>query len=270
MPKELDQFLDGLEDDQNQGIDILEQPLAPEEAPAEDAPEPPENGEPGDAPEDGGDDVDDLPGFKKLKPRNRRERRLLAKLEAERNSSIETAQKLAARTDAEQALEESDYLKAVEKIYGTDSPEASAATDILKRALVGVAKHAEESAYARFERKQQEAADAAQKKQDMVEGFVDEIEETYGVELTEAQEKSYLQLLEKMSPKDANKNIIGYADPHAVWEVFVERSKKTTGTGNTQRAKQLSGRSMTKGTTPEKSNLKDDSTVRFLKDSGII
>lgn len=278
MPKEFDQFLEGLEDDQNQTIDILEQPLVPEEdAPADQPKDAPKEGEEEvkkeDAPEDGeepGEEVDDLPGFKKLKPKNRRERRLMAKLEAERNASITTAQKLAAKTDAGQAIEESDYLKAVEKIYGTDSPEATAATDILKKALVGVAKHAEESAYSRFEQTQQEAAEAERQASEELDSYIDAIESTYGIELSEKQEQDYFRLLEKMSPKDASGNIVSYADADSVWEVFVERSKKTTGTGNNQRAKQLSNRSMTQGTAPDKSNLKDDSTARFLKDSGII
>lgn len=262
MPKENEEFLNDVEPQEE--VDIFDQ-LHPEEEP--EVPEKPEGGDDVETPEE--DDDDELiDGFKKMKPRNRRERRLMAKLDAERGSSIQLAEKLTAKSDAEKAIEDSDYLKAVERIYGTDSPEAMAATDILKQALMGVAKHAEESAYQRVARERAEAEAAERHAQEQLDGYLDEIEDTYGIELTDKQAEDFTKLLVKMSPTDpTTKKVVAYANPHAVWEVFKERTRKQ---GNGPTAKKLATRSLTNSTSPDKSNLKDESAERFLKESGII
>lgn len=253
------------------GTDILEQPLypqptggAPTGATGEDESEP--TGPTGPAGEEEAEDGEGEPI--KAKPRNRRERRLLAKLEAERQSSMQLAQRLQTMSGAQQSIENAEYLKGIERIYGTDSPEAQMATELLRNALIGMGKDAEERAYQRIVAERQQAAQAEAEAQAELDGFIDEIEDTYGVELSETQERSYFQLLHKMSPKDKNGNVIGYADPHAVWEVFQERTKKKP-TGN-NRAKNLVNRSMNQGGAPDNSKIQEDSTVRFLKDSGII
>lgn len=267
MPNEYDQFLSGLEDDQQQGVDILEQPLVPGVPPA-----PGETPAQQVTPPQADDDDDDGGDVLEFKPRNRRERRLLRKLTDEKNSSSFLAGKLEAMTTAQQSLsnEEADYLKGLDSIFGTDTPETRAATDLLKKAFIGSREDAKRAAIAEYRAEQQQEAEKSQRAQAELDGFIDEIEDTYGVQLNATQEKSFVDLLRKMSPKDANKNIVGYADPHAVWEVFVERSKKTATPNVVPRAKNLANRSMTQGATPVPSTLQDDSAVRFLRESGII
>ena len=251
-PNNLDSFFEESEND----LDILNQPLTPENN--------------GSDTTDGdnlgnNDDNDEGTGFK---ARNRREKRLLRQLEAERESNAFMAGKLEAVVGAKTDLDgEADYLKSIERIYGTDTPEALLATDLLKKAIVGARDDAENRAYNRWLQEQQRATQAEKEASDELDGMIEEIEDTYNVELTPAQERSYFQLMEKMSPKDKQGNVIGYADPHAVWEIFKERTTKNTGTND--RAKQLANRSLT-GSTSADSNLKDDSTERFLRNSGII
>ncbi len=260
---EQDQFLRGLESDQDKGIDILDQPLGPTgSAPAKDD----ELGATGATGKAEGDEDDDDLGT--IKPRNRRERRLVNKMTAERESAIFLAGKLEARTEATKAItEESDYLKSVERIYGNDSPEAQIATDLLKKAIIGAREDAKNSAIAemRAERqREQEAVASANRELDSV---IDDIEDTYDVTLTPVQQKGYFQLLHKMSPKDVDGNIANYADPHAVWEVFQDKIQKR---GTDNRAKNLSARSMVQSGASKDSTLADDSSLRFLKENGII
>lgn len=259
MPKnEQEQFLQDTEKDVKQ-LDVLDAPLIPEGTSQEAG-----EGEKGKIEDNNkGEENDDG------QPRNRRERRLTAKLQAERESSMFLAGKLEARTEAEKALssEEADYLKGIERIYGTDSPEALLATDLLKKAITGARDDAETRAYDRIkgerEKEQLELRDADKE----LDSMIDEIEETYDVDLTEAQEKAYFGLLTRMSPKDRDGNVINYADPHAVWEVFQEKLQSRT---KDTRAKDMSSRSMTQSGASKESNLNDDVTARFLKEQGII
>ncbi len=254
-----DEFLKGLEDDQGKTVDILEQPFGPtgttpsgDEGQGATGP----TGEADDELEDG------------LKPRNRRERRLVKKWQEERESSIFMAGKLEARSEAAKAVtEESDYLKAVERIYGTDSPEAQLATDLLKKAIVGAREDAKRDAIAemREERVRESQSQAAAERE--LDDLLEDIEDTYDVTLTDTQQKSFFQLLHKMSPKDAEGVVLEFADPHAVWEIFQEKIQKR---GTDNRAKNLSARSMVQSGASKESTLADDSASRFLRENGII
>lgn len=255
---EQEQFLKDLEAKPNQ-VDVLDAPLIPD-TPAKEGEIPavvPDVNAEGEGEE--GDN---------LKPRNRRERRLVDRLNQERESSAFLAGKLEARTEAQRAVtEEEDYLKAVEQIYGNDTPEKQLATDLLKKAITGARDDAERRAYDRVAAERREESEASVEADNQLDSMIEEIEEEYGVSLTEAQEKAYFNLLTRMSPKDREGIVIEYADPHAVWEVFKERlAKRPTDT----RARDMSSRSMTQSGASTQSNLQDDTTARFLKDQGII
>lgn len=255
MPNELDQFLSDIQQDQTEA-DILNAPLNPE-------PEQGEGKEP-EQEEQASDEEDDY-----LKPKTRRERRLIKKLQDERESSIFLAGKLEAREEAKQYLsdEEADYLKGIERIYGNDSPEAQLATDLLKKAIVGVREDAETRAYERImsERKNEQAQ--MQQAESELNSIVEDIEDTFGVELSPAQERNYFELLQKMSPKDKDGEVISLADPYSVWEVFQERMNQKA---PDNRAKSLSSRSMTQSGASSDSSMADDVVARQLRDMGII
>ncbi len=113
MPNEQEQFLKDLENDPSHSADPFDYlQTSPEEGAA-----------PVEAPAPAEDEEGDV-----LSPKNRRERRLLARYQAERETAIELAARLAALEEAkaERANADSaeDSLKAIERIYGTDSPEA--------------------------------------------------------------------------------------------------------------------------------------------------
>lgn len=254
---EHDQFLKDLDNDQAKGVDILEQPLNDEAAKPSDNVEVPDS-----VVVDDEDDDDDL------KPKNRRERRLMRKLQSERESSMFLAGKLEARSEAERILtEEADYLKGIERIYGTETPEAQLATDLLKKAITGARDDAKREAIEELRTERLREIEEEAQAQRELDSYIEDIEDTYGVNLTDVQERSFFQLLQKMSPKDSDGNVVEYADPHAVWEVFQERLQKR---GTDNRAKSLSARSMVQSGASKESSIADDSAARFLKDSGII
>lgn len=258
MLNEQEQFLQDTNSDPMK-VDVLDQPLIPQTSEKTEE-------------EGAGDSSTDNEGASEkgeLKPRNRRERRLMEKLDAERQSSAFLAGKLEARTEAGKALtEEEDYIKSIERIYGTETPEAQLATDLLKKAITGARDDAETRAYERMRKERDDESQAATDAETELDNIIDEIEEEYEVTLTAPQEKSFFQLLEKMSPKDKDGNVTEYADAHSVWEVFSEKLQKNK-TADT-RAKDMSSRSMTQSGASKESNLQDDVTARFLKEQGII
>ena len=238
---ETEKFFDDLGTDQNNATDILEQPLTDIDNSGTPVEQKIDNEDP------------------EKEPKNRRERRLIKKLQEERESAMFMSGKLAALEETKSVInEERDYLKGVERIYGTESPEAIMAGDLLKKAIIGARDEAEQRAYERIKAERIQEQQELAKAESQLDGFIEEIEETYGVTITEAQERSYFQLLQKMSPKDRNGNVIEYADPHAVWEVFHERVKSKA-PDNT--AKILSNRSMTQSGASLESSLPDGANI---------
>lgn len=199
--------------------------------------------------------------------RNRRERRLQSKLQAERESSIALAARLEILTEAQQFRKDSEpaeYLKAVERIYGTNSPEATEATELLKNALKGVEERATERALEKFREEQQQERDSVASEEKNLDEMVESIEDETGKTLDENTKKGFFQLLEKLSPKDKDGNIIEYADHKAVWDELQARRQPTS-----NRAKDLAARSLSTGTSP-KTGVAQESEERWLRENGLI
>lgn len=239
-----DEFLKDLAPKENE-VDLFDQPLVPEVKPV----------------------VQTVPEPEKPEP-NRRERRLEAKLQAERESAIALAAKLETLTEAQRLQREagpSEYVKQIERIYGTNSPEAQEATNLLAAALAGVEQRATEKALNQFREEQRKAAEEARKEEETLDDMVADIEDTFNVTMDQATQKNFFQLLEKLSPKDKQGNIIDYADPHAVWEQL-QAMKPAPQT----RQKDLASRSMVRTGAQTQTNIEADSQERWLRENGII
>jgi hypothetical protein len=205
------------------------------------------------------------------KLRNRRERRLAAKLQAEREAGIEMAARLKALTEAQNSREtassSADHLAQIERIYGTESPEAREATELLKSSLKAVEDRAMERALERLREEQSKANEEVVKAERMLDSMMEEIEDEYEADLSNEKVRSgFLTLLQKMSPKDKEGNIIQYADHHAVWEMYQSRQTSTTDT----RARDLAARTMVQSGSSPESKIQEDATVRYLRENGII
>lgn len=249
---EQEKFLKDLEPKEDGKLDLFEAPLNGE------SPEPAEKKE---EPEEVPDDI-----------KNRRHKRLEAKLQAERESNIQMAARLEAISEAKKFAADSEpnkSLESIDRIYGTDSPEGVAATELLKNALQGVQKKATEDALEIFRKEQREIAEASRKEERALDSMLEEIEDEYNVDLTspksEELRKSFFKRLEKLSPKDSDGNILHYADHHAVWEDLSAQIQKKPET----RAKDLSSRSMV-STVATESKSTSSAGEKWLIENGII
>jgi len=207
------------------------------------------------------------PEVEEEEARNRRERRLQAKLTAEREAGIALAAKLEALTEAQRLQREvsTEMDETIARIYGTDTPEALAATQLLQKAIKSAEDRATERALEAFRKEQEQASRAVQVEEQNLDSMVEEIEDEYGVTFDAQTQKGFFTLLEKLSPKDRDGNIIEYADHHAVWEEFNARRAPAN-----NRAKDLASRSMVRNGAPTNTNVSDDATERFLRENGII
>lgn len=199
---------------------------------------------------------------------NRRERRLQTKLQAERESSIALAARLQGITEAQKLRggeAEGEFLKTVEKIYGTNTPEAVEATELLKKSLLDVKKAAKEEALEALREEQAKEREAMKNEEKALDTMVEDIEDEYGVTIDPQTQKSFFQLLEKLSPKDSEGNVIAYADHHSVWEELQSRRTKPT-----NRAKDLASRSMVHTGSGVKTGVEADANERWLRENGII
>lgn len=250
MPKSEEEKL--LEDTNKQEEDVMNAPLVPEVKGQAEVQTPQSND----------DDEEET-------PKRRREKRLMDKLQSEREANIALSSRLEALSEAQKLREDTadDYLKKVEKIYGTDSPEAQAATNLLAEALKGVEEKAYDRAVTSFREEQRQAQEALQKEEQTLDSYVEELEDTYNVTFTPEMEKAYFQLMEKLSPKDSEGKILAYADPHSTWEIFQEKlqSRKPD-----TRQKDLASRSMVNSGTSDDTKIQDDAARRLLKEAGII
>lgn len=201
-------------------------------------------------------------------PKNRTERRLREKLDKERIANIELNARLSTLSEVQKLRESApdDYLSSVEKIYGTDSPEATAATELLKTALRSVEERAKNSALEEFRSERAREQEEVRQASERLDSFIEEIEDEHNVTFSPQMQKSYFTLLEKMSPKDSDGNIVEYADPHAVYEIFSEKLQKRTDS----KAKDLASRSMVNGNSGSQSVIEDDAAKRLLREAGII
>ena len=204
-----------------------------------------------------------------MKLKNRRERRLAAKLQAEREANIDLNARLQTITESQalrKGTEEADYLKRIEKIYGNATPEAKEATELLKEALQGLKESAKTEALAELDGRQTSETQAVKTEERNLDNIMDTVEEEYGIDMSnDSERKGFLTLLERVSPKDSDGNIIEYADPDTVAEVYLSRKERSS-----SRAKELSSRSMTRSGASQPSKLEDDAAVRFLRENGII
>lgn len=201
-------------------------------------------------------------------PRNRRERRLEKRLQDERESGIALAARLQALTETQKFSQEttpSEYEKLAERIYGTETPEGIAATELLKSALKGVHQEATKNALEQFREEQRKASEAVAKETKVLDDMIEEIEDEHGITIDANTSKAFFAKLERMSPKDKDGKVLQYADHHAVWEDFQATKAKPN-----NRAKELASRSMTTSGSGSTENIQMNSTERYLKEQGLI
>lgn len=246
MPKEQEEFLKDLEVEKP---DVFNAPLIPEEGDKEEKKEETEPTE--------------------KEKFNRRERRLMQKLQDEREANIAQAARLAALTEARE-LSKNDkptsYEEKVARIYGNATPENAAATELLQAALKEAKEAAKQEAIEAMRAEREAEAESIRTEEKTLDGMVEELEDTYGVTLNEQAQKGFFALLERLSPKDRDGNVIAYADPHAVFEEYQARTKKP----EVNRAKEIASRGMNRTGSSASTTVEQTAAERWLMDNGII
>ena len=159
-----------------------------------------------------------------------------------------------------------DELKKVEAIFGTDTPEKLAATNILKEALSGLTEKAKRETLQEIQNREGEDTEAQKEADSEVDDFLDRVEEDYDLDMSDENvRKGYITLMEKMSPKYDDGNIKEFADPDAVAEAFIALQKR----GSSSKAKDLANRSMTRSGESQSSKLPQNAIDRFMQENGL-
>jgi hypothetical protein len=204
-----------------------------------------------------------------LEYRRRRERRLEEKYRAEREANIALNARLQGMSEARKFSEEvgqDDSIKAVRAIYGDDTPEKKQASDLLESTLRKLQDSAVERALEKLREERGSEDVAVQKEEENLDSMMEGIEDEYGADFSDPNVRNgFLTLLEKASPKDRDGYIVEYADPTTVWELYESRMTRSS-----SRAKELASRGMTRSGASKESKIQDDSTLRFLRENGII
>ncbi len=208
-------------------------------------------------------------------PKNRRERRLMRRLEQRGTETSQLAEEVVKLRNVVESQtlrtdKAADYLKKVEKLFGNSTPEGKEATELLKEVLREVHESARNEAkqdmLAEVESRESNESEAVKAEERNLDEIMDNIEDDYDIDFSnETDKQGFLTLLEKVSPKDRDGNIIEYADPDTTAELYLSRKERSS-----DRAKELASRSMTRSGQSQPSKLEDDATVRYLKEIGLI
>ena len=159
-----------------------------------------------------------------------------------------------------------DELKKVEAIFGTDTPEKLAATNILKEALSGLTEKAKRETLQEIQNREGEDTEAQKEADSEVDDFLDRVEEDYDLDMSDENvRKGYITLMEKMSPKYDDGNIKEFADPDAVAETYLALQKR----GGSSKARELASRSMTQSGESQPSQLPQNAIDRFMQENGL-
>lgn len=205
--------------------------------------------------------------------KNRHIRRLEAKLAKERKANIELAARESARSEYAKFAEKTKDLTVDERLvalYGNDE-NGQRAAKLTQSLLEDAVKRAREETLSDVDSRQKAQAEETKKYGNLIEDQLEEIEEEYKVDLSGSDERSkqirnsFLSLVNKLSPKDAEGNIEHYADFSSTWEIFQDRMQKSNA-----RSKELSSRSMTRS--GSQTEIKKESTVgeKWLREQGIL
>lgn len=132
-------------------------------------------------------------------------------------------------------------------------------TDAIRLHQQLLAKSTKDAEDRAFQRYQESAAEEKRQRQkfesEVLEGL-ESIEDVYDVELTSDSPRAkktrseFLGLIEKLSPKNTDGDIIAYVDFDSAWNIYsATRSKDAQKTETTTRAKEIAAQTMTKATT---------------------
>lgn len=204
--------------------------------------------------------------------KNRRHRRWETRL-AERERELELeAVRLQAIKDAREASKETGMDERLIRLYGPENTEAIKLTQEL---LADTRKAAREEAIRDFEERQAAKAREEAESERFIDSELEAIEDEFNIDLTSDSPKArrarteFLTMVSKLSPKDAQGNIISYADFQETWEIYQSRATKEKNE-SAAKSKELAARSMEQsGGTADTKTADDDAARAWLRQNGI-
>ena len=199
--------------------------------------------------------------------KNRYTRRREAEAQRLRDENIQLNERVKVLSEVGRFKEEvgDDDLKKVEAIFGTDTPEKLAATNILKEALSGLTEKAKKETLRELDSRQEEESGAQKEADDEVDSFLEAAEDEGLDTEDENTRKGLLTLMERMSSKYNDGNVKEFADPEAVIETYKELQKRS----GSNKARELASRSMTRSGESQPSPLPQNALDRFMTENGL-
>lgn len=200
--------------------------------------------------------------------KNRYTRRREAEAQRLRDENLQLNERVKVLSELGKFKEEvgDDDLKKVEAIFGTDTPEKLAATNILKEALSGMSEKAKQAALKELDSRGEQETEAQKEADGEVDSMLEQVEDDYGLDMSDDNVRNgFLTLMEKMSSKYDDGNIKEFADYDAVAETYVTLQKRQ-GSG---KARELANRSMTRSGESQPSKLPQNAIDRFMEENGL-
>lgn len=200
--------------------------------------------------------------------KNRYTRRREAEAQRLRDENLQLNERVKVLSEVSKFKEEvgDDDLKKVEAIFGTDTPEKLAATNILKEALAGMSEKAKNSALKELDSRGEQEIEAQKEADEEVDEMLEQVEDEYGLDMSDDSIRNgFLTLMEKMSSKYDDGNIKEFADHDAVAETYLALQKRQGST----KAKELSSRSLTRSGESQPSKLPQNAIDRFMEENGL-
>lgn len=203
---------------------------------------------------------------------NRRERRLRQRLESERESAKalnDRVRELAEKVSQYENVMSSEADERLTQIFGDDTPEKKALSKLFSDVLKDTREQAKLEALETIESRANSERDAVEAESKNIDEEIDYLEETYNVDLTSDSasakklRNNLIDMVEKLSPKDRDGNIIEFADFDTTFQLIQNTRPEPS------RNKELGSRTMQQSKTTDSSKDSNSALERYLNENGI-
>lgn len=209
--------------------------------------------------------------------KNRRHRRLEAQLTEEREARIAAEARAQALSETPRFREDTQDISVDQRwlqMYG-DSPASRTAWKLQQEMFDDYTARAKDEALKQIKEEQRQEQVQQKEFESFIDSQLETIEDEFNVDVTSdapaarKARREFLEMVQKISPKDEQGNISAYSDFGATWEAYQLKRSTEKNPGTTERQKEIASRSMRKSGGVDVQQANDDSTIRFLRDQGI-
>lgn len=182
--------------------------------------------------------------------KNRRHRRLEAKIDALRDENIQLGERVKMLSEVEKFTKDNpDVDPDIARMFDTSDIGKENALRLSKK-LNEIQDKAEQRALDRIAQLEEKSKEEFKEASGFIDSELERLEEVYGVTLTPGtkQTTEFLQLVEDLSPKDQDGEIKDYADFGTTFELYQSLNKKDK--PDNSRAREIASRSMQRSQSP--------------------